>query len=102
VIAPYALKRARVEVQTSRIMRESIIGPRTFGTFDCDWRNAGTLRLGFRYAASLKTGGSAKLSVTGKSRYGAVMELVCSSGFRRHRSILLTFNKINDWQTWVL
>ena len=55
-----ALKRAYVELQTSRRdarKHHRALALRTFLTFDRDCRSAGMLRLGFRHGASLKTGG---------------------------------------------
>jgi hypothetical protein len=51
------------------------------------------------YDASPALGGSATLSVTGRCRYGAVMEPVCSSGSRSPWSILLTSEKLNEGES---
>jgi hypothetical protein len=46
------------------------------------------------------SGGSAKLSVTGRRQRGDGDGTSMLFGFRRRRSLLLTFEKINDWPTW--
>src|SRR6202022_3778133 len=71
MIAPNALKRAGVEIQApwpDACEHHPAIAPRTSGTLDCSWRNVGMLRLGFLHETPFKSGGSAKLSVTGRCR----------------------------------
>ena len=59
------------------------------------------LRLGNRSLHStFESGGSAKLSVTGRRQRGTVMEPACSFGFRRHWSILLTFQYLMSSARW--
>ena len=59
------------------------------------------LRLGNRsWHSTLDQAGAQNSQSPVDANAGTVMEPLCSSGFRRHRSLLLTFEKINDWPTW--
>ena len=60
--------------------------------WDCGWVIGHCIPLGL--------GGSAKLSVTGRRQLGDGDGTSMLFGFRRRRSLLLTFEKINDWPTW--
>ena len=54
------------------------------------------MTMGFRHDASPALGGGATPSVTGRCRYGTVMEPACSSGSRTRWSILLTSEKLTE------
>src|SRR5664279_1547194 len=103
MIALDALKCAYIKLQASRNdgqKHHRAPTLRTFLTFDRDCRSAGMLRLGFRHGASLKTGGSTKLSVTGRHpRNGQMMQ--CSMRFwvMELWSILLTYQNFRPQRT---
>lgn len=51
-------ERRPADVIGAAVKHHQALALRTFGTFDCNWRNAGMLRLGFRHDASLKQAGA--------------------------------------------
>ena len=81
---PRGPKRERrpADVIGAAVKHHQALALRTFGTFDCNWRNAGMLRLGFRHDASLKQAGAQNSLSPVDADGSAVMEPACSSEFR--------------------